>query len=164
MILSFKTHIGKKPTLFTNKIAKFCWQKYGKEFSKLASEIETPNYYVYHPLSMMQTEMIKPKLTTIRRDSAKRWKAGVMIDFFIYPRTKKMFRFAPRIPVVSTQDISIEWVNDTDVFVWVDGTAINSHKVKELAINDGFDSVENFFEWFNADFKGKIIHWTDLKY
>lgn len=28
----------------------------------------------------------------------------------------------------------------------------------------GFDSVKDFFRYFNKDFKGKIIHWTDLKY
>jgi hypothetical protein len=33
-----------------------------------------------------------------------------------------------------------------------------------LARNDGFDSVEDFFSFFPEDFKGKIIHWTDLRY
>ena len=34
----------------------------------------------------------------------------------------------------------------------------------QLAINDGFESLKHFFEYFNEDFEGKIIHWTDLKY
>jgi hypothetical protein len=33
-----------------------------------------------------------------------------------------------------------------------------------LMKNDGFESAEQFFNWFNGYFKGKIIHWTDLKY
>ena len=36
--------------------------------------------------------------------------------------------------------------------------------LRELAKNDGFESVEDFFAYFNKDFKGKIIHWTDLQY
>lgn len=37
-------------------------------------------------------------------------------------------------------------------------------KIKELAINDGFDTIDQFFSWFGWDFTGYIIHWTDLKY
>jgi len=35
---------------------------------------------------------------------------------------------------------------------------------KILSANDGFDSVEQFFQWFDKDFKGKLIHWTDYEY
>jgi len=30
--------------------------------------------------------------------------------------------------------------------------------------NDGFESLQDFFNWFNKPFRGKIIHWTDFKY
>lgn len=30
--------------------------------------------------------------------------------------------------------------------------------------NDGFHDVYGFFKWFNKDFSGKIIHWSDLRY
>lgn len=36
--------------------------------------------------------------------------------------------------------------------------------IEELAKNDGFDSVEDFFRYFNSNFDGKIIHWTDYIY
>lgn len=36
--------------------------------------------------------------------------------------------------------------------------------IEKIAINDGFDSVDDFFSWFKDDFTGKIIHWTNLKY
>ena len=41
---------------------------------------------------------------------------------------------------------------------------LGANELKELAINDGFDSVEQFFQWFNEDFEGQIIHWSDKKY
>lgn len=33
-----------------------------------------------------------------------------------------------------------------------------------LCLNDGFDSAHSFFNWFNKDFQGQIIHWTDFRY
>jgi hypothetical protein len=33
-----------------------------------------------------------------------------------------------------------------------------------IARHDGFDSVNDFLDWFSEDFTGKLIHWTDLKY
>lgn len=37
-------------------------------------------------------------------------------------------------------------------------------EIKQLAINDGFEDVENLIAYFNKVFTGKIIHWTDLRY
>lgn len=34
----------------------------------------------------------------------------------------------------------------------------------ELCNNRISDVFEDFFNWFNKDFSGKIIHWTDLNY
>jgi len=59
------------------------------------------------------------------------------------------------------------------VEIWIDDLLKTSTNIahayaydylKTLARNDGFESVDDFFKWFNADFQGKIIHWTDFKY
>lgn len=109
-----------------------------------------------------------PKKHTLRSDEKDRWKVGMMIHFFINVRTKNMFRFAPRIPVKSIQKVEVQnpYHNNPDYFpnVIIDGRMLIKQEIQELAINDGFDSVDDFFEWFNEDFTGKIIHWTDLKY
>lgn len=34
----------------------------------------------------------------------------------------------------------------------------------KLANNDGFDTTDDYFKWFNRDWRGSLIHWTDLKY
>ena len=70
-----------------------------------------------------------------------------------------MFRFAPKIPVKSIQQIKIK-----DDLIYIDGFALSRKEVKQLAINDGFDNVSDFHNYFNEDFIGKIIHWTDFKY
>lgn len=128
-----------------------------------------------------------PKLHTIREDKTNRWKAGMMIDFFINARTKNMFRFAPRVPVISIQKINIYRRDDLPAslhigekyivdfpfegeiyqlvyMIKIDDKWLSYDQIKELAKNDGFDTPEDFFAWFNKDFSGKIIHWTDLKY
>ena len=111
------------------------------------------------------------KIHTIR--SGDRWKAGTNIHFKIWsgkPYVDKTFNFAPLIPCVSVQNIEITW-SKTNCFggcvkVVIDGLDVttNVDLIDKLAINDGFDNRTDFFNWFNEDFKGQIIHWTNLKY
>lgn len=168
MILSFKTEIDKKPTHFVEKI-----------WTGLIENGIVPGYsnvlknYRLEPKNIVGR---KPKLHTIREDKNDRWQPGTMIDFYINSRTKNMFRFAPRILVISRQSIEIKYFSN-HLIVFIDefffGQAFWHSKddfydytidLEKLAINDGFESVEDFFDYFNEDFKGKIIHWTDLKY
>lgn len=189
MILPFMTKfpasagaLAGKPTAFIDKI----WQgwlnqdadrihkyfEFKDEFKSRFTGTQKFQCWDRHdsPLYKMQ---FWNKLHTIREDKADRWKRGVVIDFFINARTKDMFRFAPRIPVVSIQKIQILWddpclsiwkFNDRNVAVVIDGYRIHESNIGLLAKNDGFDSLDEFFEYFDKDFSGKIIHWTDLKY
>lgn len=176
MICNFMTtfpkgsgNLTKKATFFVEKI----WMSLPKNTSfapDFKNFVYRPNYEVEH----------KPKFHTIRQDLSNRWKVGMMIDFFINARTKKAFRFAPRVPVISLQKIVIKYGKHLDqhnkkVDVYIDNCFLGQYyfnkinpngedELIELAINDGFDSVDDFFNWFCDDFEGKIIHWTDLKY
>lgn len=172
MTLSFKTQINGVPTLFMEKIHRcIFWDKpVTKEYADA----------VYHPdYNTSVISAVKPKLHTIREDLPGRWKPGMAIHMVIHNRTKKRFQFAPEVPVVSIQEIEIkyEWDHElTKASVIIDGIKqgevlwkncqlkASSLTVDKIAENDGFDSVNDFFEWFSEDFKGKIIHWTDHKY
>lgn len=110
-----------------------------------------------------------PKLHTIREDKNNFWKVGMKIHMVVFNRTKNRYQFAPVLEVKSVQ--KIEMINGGDgdsVYDWplviINGNAIKYKKVQKLALNDGFDSIEQFFKWFDKDFEGKIIHWTNLKY
>lgn len=119
-----------------------------------------------------------PKITTIRKDKTDRWQSGVMIDFFIHCRQKDMFRFAPKLPVVSVQTIKIKYTYSSVrkmplVYVEINDLCFGTYNLETkkyygdieiLAQNDGFDTVKDFFTYFDSDFEGKIIHWTDFKY
>lgn len=124
-----------------------------------------------------------PKLHTIRQDRHNRWKTGMKIHPVINHRSKDQFQFAPEFPCSGVQSIKIKYYKSAnpwmyfDISVWdentnkgrgvivsVDNKILSSSEVWKLAINDGFESLEQFFAYFNEDFEGKIIHWTDLRY
>lgn len=108
------------------------------------------------------------KIHTIRKQTT-RWKPGKKIHFAIGIRTKDYKCFKEGV-CKSVQDIEIRYVNpDSDYpAVWIDG---KEHRVfhrpcvlLQLAMNDGFKNLEDFFTWFDADFSGILIHWTNRKY
>lgn len=162
MVLSFKTQINGKPTYFVEKIHSGLLQNGIIDFEGISFEDQNFN------LNKMAES--QPKLHTIRKDEKNRWKKGRIIDFFINSRQKNMFRFAPRIPVVSIQKIKIKHVkNDPD---YLDHTSVDvddkrllqKDALLHLAQNDGFECFADFAAYFSEDFEGIIIHWTDLKY
>lgn len=171
MILPFSTQINGKPTCFPEKIitslldCQIISSYEAKE--RMESRVCIKDGY-YFDIDFDNSKLHKPKPHTIREDKNDRWQPGVMIDFFINARQKNMFRFAPRIPVVSTQLIIIS--NSCNGFkVSIDGRHLEKNEIEILAINDGFENVIDFQNYFierlkNCFFKGKIIHWTDLKY
>lgn len=162
MILSFKTKINGKPTLFPEKI-----------FAGLIKNKIIPASKEFFKCYRMPQDVtkLKPKIHTIREDNTNRWKSGIMIDFFIGTRTKNMFRFAPRIPVVSKQRIFMTYLPQCGLGfrVSINGRQLAENEVEQLAFNDGFEAIEDFEDYFISQmkedqFSGKIIHWTDLRY
>lgn len=103
------------------------------------------------------------KIHTLREDKKDRWKAGKTIHFATGVRTKA-FNCFRKGKCVSTQKITITYRVGHSALVNIDYRYLTQDEVNILAKNDGFDSVEDFFTWFDKDFVGKIIHWTDFKY
>lgn len=184
MILGFSINLNEKPTYFPEKILSGMLKNSEKKFKNIPDFIYDYGYFAdYDSLECVleKIENSTPKIHTIRDDKKDRWKTGKNIDFFVNVRKPDMFRFAPTVPVVSTQGIKIKYTkssNDTDL-IYVEVFGVNDWKclgtynpktknyfgnLLQLAQNDGFDTIEDFFNWFNEDFTGKIIHWTDFKY
>lgn len=161
MNLSFRTKWPKgKSTYFVEKILSgLCVHL------NLLVDISTINPMKYHFSELVYTDCIS-KIHTIRKDEKSRWKKGMKIHFFINSRTKNMFQFAPIVPVMSIQKIKIECPTDylNDQRIYIDEKLLTTEEMQQLAWNDGFESLAHFQLWFNSDFEGIIIHWTDLKY
>jgi len=107
------------------------------------------------------------KIHSIREDKTDRWKEGNTIHFATGVRTKDYNNFKTDV-CKSTQSIKISYFIGiffaNRITVYVDDRALNPFEISELATNDGFASTEDFFKWFDKDFEGKIIHWTDFRY
>jgi len=158
MNLIFQKEINGKKTYFKRKIQAGLLERFSFKFMN-----ENYNYKVDNYIH---------KIHTIREDKKGRWKIGMNIHFKEWtnkPYRSAMYQFAPIVKVKSIQDIEIKWGisnkgmanEDKYVIVKIDG---NSFDINELVKNDGFESNREFFEYFNKDFKGKIIHWTDVAY
>lgn len=187
MILGFKTKFRNgKPTMFAEQIINGLlsnnWCK-ATEWSSIMLDER-------NPYKDMVISSKKVKIHTLREDAKNRWVKDVLIDFYIGVRTKNAFRFAPRVPVLHVQKVEIIRVddirfenNDKTVYridyyhhqlketfvmtfqVLVDGKALVRSQIQTLAKNDGFETAEDFFAWFDYGcWRGKIIHWTCLKY
>ena len=158
MILSFSQKINNKPTYFAEKILR------GLRDIEVDKHIATFfNSEFYTPGKFIE---VNPKIHTIREDKKNRWKAGINIHFVINRRTPKQLQFAPAIKCESVQDIEIIPETKTILIDQSDSSAymLTKEGLKNLIVNDGFDSEEDFWNYFNEPFEGKIIHWTKLRY
>lgn len=109
--------------------------------------------------------MNETKIHTIREDKTNRWQQGVKIHFATGVRTKNYNCFDEGV-CASTQSIEIIRMSDylNETVVKIDGRVLDQTEVQQLAWNDGFENLAEFWLWFSDSFKGKIIHWTDYKY
>jgi hypothetical protein len=179
MILGFSTQLNGKPTYFVEKIlaSLIAYAKSADNYLLLADIMRFAFRYseffkVDYNEFLSKIKEVNPKHHTMREDSKERWSDFCLIHFFINVRTKLMFKFAPTLRVKSTQKVNITWTKAKKAMVFIDDKCFymqdfsleGNHKMLHLAQNDGFETIEDFFTYFNEDFKGKIIHWTDLRY
>jgi hypothetical protein len=176
MILSFSKVLNGKRTYFVERI----WEGFFRNERFDLTEQLFHSYYnqhkrrfghVWDELPLGKPRMENPKIHTIREDVADRWKEGTPIHYTINNRSKDSFRFAPVIPCTSTQPILMTLEPD-GIYIAVSGRPLAPAEKVELALNDGFDTWEDFEAVFMSMLKkkpdnwmaGKIIHWTDHKY
>lgn len=187
MTLSFTEKINNKPNYFVEKIWHglilnriFGLQYYdayqGTHYAKFGRKWEKNN-------ENLKTR-VHPKVTTIREDKGNRWKVGMAIHPVINNRSENRYQFAPTFRCLGLQAIEIKMspcdlngvnASETKTEMYIDGRLMFSNywyfqdpdagfKMLEFVRNDGFESVPAFLKYFNKPFKGKIIHWTNLKY
>lgn len=115
------------------------------------------------------------KIHTIRRNVGGRWKVGNKIHFWKdNPRhiTKKPYCFGEGI-VINVIPIAIRYSRHVSSYSYPKGckfvvTYINSKPLtiaecESLAKNDGFESFNEFLDWFDSDFDGSVIFWSNFK-
>jgi hypothetical protein len=172
MTLSFKIYakLGKVQwyTGFVEKIIK-CLEKEGTISKRdrmglfvQASQVVKDKIGIY--INTEDYEVLQPKKHTIRAPRKKRQiRVGDNLHLTIFNRSSSRLQFTPTLKCTHIDEIAIRWdiiPGQSTVVVLVNGRRLNAQEVRELAINDGFESTRDFFQWFNQDFSGYIIHWT----
>lgn len=171
MTLSFTQKINGKPTYFTEKI----WTALIHLNDELKDGLKKYEEYRQQHVDKFGKDFgynwleIFPKIHTIRRDEPDRWKKGSIIHFVINNRSPERFQFAPEITCISTQTIEIkhpeiDFPGLKGFQVIVDGKNLSREEIEKIAVNDGFDEVVDFVNYFKEDFTGKLIHWTNHQY
>jgi uncharacterized protein YpbB len=168
MTLAFSEQLNGKPTYFVKKII------LGLVKNNMIDIIEASLWDLAHCESSFKGVFkyikVHPKIHTIRHDAHNKWKAGKLIHFVINNRTPERYQFAPVIKCISVQYIRIKyWYNNKDEkfnapSVYINGLELSAESLQTLAINDGFNSTADFFDYFDTDFIGTLIHLTDKKY
>ena len=104
------------------------------------------------------------KIHTIRADVHKRWRAGMPIQMAVGVRTSRYRCFKEDV-CCSVQEVFMSCENGI-IEVSIDGK--HFYDLDALAVNDGFETIDEFAKWFfptgNGEYWGRIIHWTDFKY
>jgi len=160
MNLPFSLKIGAWPTHFPEKILNGLYWPDGEVDEYFAQSAHHPDI----DINLALNPDTKAKIHTIREDPTDRWKPGSKIHFVIHNRSKKRFQFAPVLEVKSVQKIEVRRFGG-EVIIWIDNsTLLHPEDVNTLAVNDGFPSAMRFLQFFDRDFKGKIIHWADHRY
>ena len=117
--------------------------------------------------------LTRTKIHTVREDIHNRWKPGMKMHMATGVRTKQYSQFFESY-CISVQELKIVF-NPDYIFnqVFIDGEELEYRQICNLILNDGFIRVVDFYNWFLKKaklenrtyiYKGKIIHWTDLKY
>lgn len=174
--LGFSTHFPwGEPTEFIPKIWAGLignniadWQTYDRFFSDATdcSDLVRKTFLLGAGVSASV-----PKVHTFREDVNNLWHAGRKIHPVIFNRTKNRFQFAPVLECVSVQKIQIvqcEVLKDGKYKqigeIYIDNKYIEPCMYRTIALNDGFAGTKQFFQYFNRNWSGKIIHFTSLKY
>ena len=185
MTLAFSTQINGKPNYFPEKIIIGLYIEGTISISKAVELLREYNKINPLPEELLYIDTFrnnfsnyKSKLHTIRVDAHDRWKQGNKIHPVINNRTPQRFQFVDDIPCTGTQSFQILWEDNIPTvyigetkdslmpfFILEEkGVIVYDEGMSELAQNDGFDTMEDFFNYFNTDFTGKLIHWTDKRY
>ena len=105
------------------------------------------------------------KIHTLREDKPNRWGGGRIINFATGVRTPQYKQFYLST-CTGKQSIYIDPVKKEVRLILPGGQRypFRDAEIEELSKNDGFNTVQEFWEWFDTPFWGQIIHWTFYRY
>lgn len=166
MILPFSTHFPNgKPTYFVPKII----GSYSLIFN---------DYTIFNLIKGKSSEdefkdickqiFYSTKIHSLRLDKSNRWKAGNLIHFYLWNRTKRATCFAVTkckaieyaIIEPHLKQVRVASINELGIV----NRLLSPKELDQFMTNDGFDCAEDFWAFFTESETYKIIHWTNYRY
>lgn len=150
-----------QPTHFVEKIwTAVAKNKEANKEATIKSALKRANHFQRSFIKSYASKDWTPKRTTIR--AGHRWKKG---DLFI-PKiwTGKPYRSRP-IAICDPLEIleTEQFVIDMDGCYWLGDDMLSLGKLKTIALEDGFDDVDDFELWFNMK-KGKNFEGQRIRF
>ena len=112
------------------------------------------------PTGFVEKILSGKKIHSIRIDPHGRWKEGRVIHYATGARTKFYYNFAMGL-AASVFTIRI-YPENRGIRLFdsrLDGVGMTEPQIATFIRNDGFDDPEDFWQWFNKPFKGRVIRW-----
>ena len=169
MTLGFTTTHNKKPTYFAERV----WKAIAEhDIPVNAMELAEKSAQLA-PEEREIISRVLAKIHTIRDDRKNLWQSDKVIHPVIHNRTKNRRQFAPCFKCTGVQDVFMTYSYGNLIQISVDDRELFSYTDRlEFAINDGFDSWDDFFNWFypiimaseGKSYSGKLIHFTKSRY
>lgn len=110
------------------------------------------------------------KIHTIRDDVNDRWNKGRTMQMATVVRTKNYNCFKEDVCTGYQRMFLFPEIREIEIYTDYGWVRLLPEDHKQFAKNDGFDSVDSFWEWFLKDANGKhrldkkLIHWTKFRY
>jgi len=173
--LKFKNNLYGKPTRFLEKTFKSLY--WNTPLNEVAREV-----MLHADFDTGGLDFLQPKIHTIRRISEKPFlqeapfRVGESLKLGFFDCAGNQITPCLSCTVKSVQTFSVKYKRDgtkTTAQVFIDGRFIgeaiwdncqlkdSSFTLDILIQNDGFDDVNQFFEWFDKDYEGVIVHWIE---
>lgn len=100
------------------------------------------------------------KIHTLREDLNERIKVGMVLDHCTGVRTKNFKKHHK----TTCKRIDHIFIEPRFKRVWINGTLLTEFEFQLFFHNDGFDSSEDFWNWFKEVKVYRLIQWTDFTY
>lgn len=100
------------------------------------------------------------KIHTLRRNAVE---PGTPIKHIVYPYHPDKRECILENECISCQAIKIDDIPEGPN-IRIGGRQLSPAEALNLARNDGFDSLTDFWNFFAGGFEGYVVHWTNLKY
>lgn len=167
MKLFFKTRFDNgSPTYFVDKISE-SWEWDFNNSKSLWHRFVTECHYSDEVNVHFSNTQPHEKIHTLRGDRRNRYRIGMKIHFYTMSKKRAVCFGTGEVKAIQYAVINVK-LQRIYILDQKDGMGhareLLGVDLATFVLNDGFDSLEQFWGYFQESKTYKIIHWTNFKY